>query len=758
MAKKTKIKDPYEKREAETYANPIASREFILQYLSDLGRPARVEHLLEALQIKTEEQVEALRRRLNAMVRDGQLMRNRRGSFALVDKMDLLRGRVIGHCEGYGFVELDEGGDDLFLSAKQMQHVFDGDRVLVRVISSERRGKREAAIVEVLERVANQLVGRLTFAGGFSFVIPDNKRIARDIIIPSEHLNGATEGQMVVVELTIPLNYRHQAVGKIIEILGIPMAPGLEIEIAIRSFGIPYNWPSDVTEECKKFAKTVPASAKKNRVDLRSLPLVTIDGEDAKDFDDAVYCEKDATGSWRLIVAIADVSHYVTPGMALDQEAAKRGNSVYFPERVIPMLPELLSNGLCSLNPKVDRLCMVCDMTISRQGKLESYQFYKAVMQSKARLTYTQVAELTNVGRSDIIDAALWPLLFELHRLFKVLYKKRNARGSIDFDFPEPKIIFDRARKIEKIIAVSRNDAHRIIEECMLLANQCAADFITQAELPCPYRIHAGPNSDKLNDLQTFLRELGLTLGGGDEPEPIHFANLLKKIKNRDDAILIETVLLRSLSQAVYSIDNIGHFGLAFPAYTHFTSPIRRYPDLLVHRLIEHIINKMPAKKFIYTPSQMAEMAAHSSMTERRADEATREAIDWLKCEFMQDKLGKVYQGKISSVTAFGIFVELHEFYVDGLVHITALKNDYYHFDRIRHLLVGERTRTLYRLGDEITVRVVRVDLDECKIDFELVYDEKEDVRTSSKPSKKKESRKKKNSKTKPFKRKKPKR
>jgi ribonuclease R len=500
------------------------------------------------------------------------------------------------------------------------------------------------------------------------------------------------------------------------------MAPGMEIDIAIRSHDLPQEWPKAVRKEARKFGDEVPKAARRGRTDLRDVALVTIDGEDARDFDDAVYCER-TPGGWRLLVAIADVSWYVQPDSALDQEAASRGNSVYFPERVIPMLPEVLSNGLCSLNPDVERLCMVCEMQINAQGKITRSRFLEALMRSHARLTYTEVAAL--LAGSDAAVArkyrALLPHLEELQHLYTVLRKARERRGAIDFETTETRILFGPERKIERIVPVQRNVAHKLIEECMIAANVAAARFLVRHRMPTLFRVHARPEGDRLEALQEFLRELGLGLRGGLHPDAKEYAVLLESIRGRPEEHLVNTVLLRSLPRAEYHPENIGHFGLAHEKYVHFTSPIRRYPDLLVHRAIRHVLGGGQADGFRYGHADMQALGDHCSMTERRADDATRDAIDWLKCEYMLDKIGASYRGIISSVTPFGLFVELLEIYVEGLVHVTALGNDYYHYDPAQHRLTGERTRRIYRLGDEVQVRVVQVNLDERKIDFELV-------------------------------------
>ncbi len=717
--------DPYAEREARKYDNPIPSREFIMALLEKQGKLMTRAQITEALGLENEEQIEALRRRLRAMERDGQVIRNRKGGYGLVSKMDLVCGRVIGHPDGFGFLVPDEGGDDLFLNAREMRGVFHGDRVMARVAGIDRRGRREGSIVEVLERNTHTVVGRYFTEGGAGFVVPDNKRLVQDILVAGEEGLQATEGQIVTVEIIEQPTKRTRPLGRIVEVLGEHMAPGMEIEIAIRSHGLPRSWPPQVEREIAVFEEEVPEEAKEGREDLRHLPLVTIDGEDARDFDDAVFCRSHGNG-WKLLVAIADVSSYVIPGMALDEEARERGTSVYFPERVIPMLPEVLSNGLCSLNPEVDRLCMACELSIDADGEVTGYRFFEGVMRSHARLTYTEVAAML-VEKDETVRSRyseLLPHLEQLYALFQTLRKQRERRGAMDFITTETRIVFGPGRKIEQIVPLERNEAHMLIEECMVAANVAAADFLLRHKIPVLYRVHEGPTAEKLEALREFLGELGLQLEGGEKPRAWHFAKLLREIKDRPDAHLIQTVLLRSMQQAIYTPDNAGHFGLAYDAYTHFTSPIRRYPDLIVHRAIRHILAKRKVHEWSWSPEEMALLGEHCSMTERRADEATRDAVDWLKCEYMMDRVGEVFDGVISSVTGFGLFVELEQVHVEGLVHVTALGNDYFHFDPARHRLTGEHTRKRYRLGDRIRVKVVRVDLDERKIDFELAEPE----------------------------------
>jgi ribonuclease R len=719
---KRRRKDPHAGREAKRYEQPIASRELILDVIQEADHPVNRGDLEALLGIHDDDEgAEALRRRVNAMVRDGQLVKNRRNCYALADQFDLVQGRVIGHQDGFGFLVTDDEGDDVYLSARQMRALFHGDRAMVRITGLDRRGRREGDVVEILKRNTHTVVGRFYNERGVQFVSPDNKRLPIDIAVPAGESNNASHGQIVSLEIIEQPGKRAPAVGRVVEVLGDHMAPGMEIDIAIRSHDVPQAWPPAVEKEIKIYGKEVPAKAKRGREDLRDLPLVTIDGADARDFDDAVYCEA-TPGGWRLLVAIADVSYYVKPETALDTEALERGNSVYFPERVIPMLPEILSNGLCSLNPEVDRLCMTCEMVFNKEGKTIRSRFFNGLMRSHARLTYSEAATIM-VDRDKDARArrkALVPHLDELYSLYKSLRKSRGKRGAIDFETTETRIVFGKDRKIERIVPLVRNDAHKVIEECMVAANVAAARYLERHKMPTLYRIHATPSGEKVSDLQEFLNELGLGLRGGNKPTARDYSAVLKMARGRPDEHLINTVLLRSMPRAEYCPDNIGHFGLAHEFYAHFTSPIRRYPDLLVHRAIRHILAGKKAQSFGYSMDGMQTLGEHCSTTERRADDATRDAIDWLKCEYMLDKVGETYSGIITSTTSFGIFVELQDIYVEGLVHVTALGNDYYHFDPTRHWLIGERTNRIFRLGDQLDVKVVRVNLDERKIDFEL--------------------------------------
>ncbi|RYU63048.1 ribonuclease R [Methylolobus aquaticus] len=717
---KFKLKDPFAEREAGKYERPIPSRELILEMMKEQARPLNLDEVAAALGVTEEDDLESLRRRLQAMERDGQLLRNRRERYCVVNRKDLTAGRVLGHADGFGFLRPDDGGEDLFLSPREMRALMPGDRIVASVTGIDRRGRREGAVVEILERNTQRVVGRLYIERGIAFVVPEQRNINHDILIPESAVGEARNGQIVVVEIIEQPTLRREPIGRVIEVLGDHMAPGMEIEVAIRSYDLPNIWSEAVLAEVAPFEGQVVQDAHPARVDLRHLPLVTIDGEDARDFDDAVYCERTPKG-WKLYVAIADVSHYVRPRSALDNEALLRGNSVYFPQRVIPMLPEILSNGLCSLNPDEDRLCMVCEMSVNVDGTVIRSQFYRGLMRSQARLTYTEVAKVLVDSDKHLRRARrqLVPHLEELFALYKRLRWAREERGAIDFESRESKIIFGEGKKIESIVAAERNDAHRLIEECMILANQCAARFLARSKLPHLLRVHDGPSAEKLADLRAFLGEVGLSLEGGDSPEPIHYFQVLDKIVGRVDEHLIQTVLLRSLSQAVYSPEKKGHFGLALPAYTHFTSPIRRYPDLLTHRAIVHAIDGGKADTFEYALNDVLMIGEQCSSTERRADEATRGVVSWLKCEYMLDKVGQTFDGVVSAVTSFGLFVELREIFIEGLVHISSLDKDYFHYDPVGHRLVGERTGVRYRLGDPVRVTVMRVDLDDRKIDLE---------------------------------------
>ena len=728
--------DPHAAREQGRYEHPIPSREVILGLLEAADAPMAFAGIAEELGLSGERDLDALGKRLRAMQRDGQIISGRRGAYGVPKRMDLLRCRVMGHRDGYGFARPLEGeAEDLFLSAREMYQVFDGDEVLASVAGLDRRGRAEGQIVEVLTRAHAKVVGRYMEESGIGFLLPHNTRIRNHILIPPKAKGGARHGQLVSVVLTDYPSATLGAKGEVEEVLGDHLDPGLEIDVAIRAHGIPWEWPDEVLREAGALGEEPAEADKAHRVDLRNVPFVTIDGEDARDFDDAVWCEE-APDGFRLRVAIADVSHYVPVGSALDEEASIRGNSVYFPERVVPMFPEVLSNGLCSLKPEVDRLAMVCDMQIDRSGQLQGYTFYEAVIHSHARLTYTDVGAVIENGWSPDVPAERGEEIERLYRLYQVLRSAREQRGALDFDTQETRILFDEQRKIAAIKPVRRNDAHKLIEECMLIANVATAQFLEALEQPALFRVHEGPSAEKLENLRAFLGELSLDLPGGLKPTPEHYQSLLATVEGRDDSHIIQTMLLRSLSQAVYQPENAGHFGLHYEAYAHFTSPIRRYPDLLVHRAIRSAIRGRGKNAHInrvkgavvlkreriypYDTAAMVALGEQCSMTERRADDATREVDAWLKCEFLKDRIGEEFEGVIAAVTNFGVFVELSDLYIEGLMHVSALPGDYYHFDQAKQRLIGERTRQIFQLGGAVTVRVARVDLDDRKIDLEL--------------------------------------
>lgn len=718
--KNKRSSDPHAEREASRYETPLPSRELILSTMSDQGIPLSVEQLYLLLDISDAER-DIFNKRLNAMEREGQIIKNRKGALCIADKLDLIAGVIQGHPDGFGFLIPDDktklNGEDLFLSPKEMSQVMHGDRAMVRMSGLDRRGRPEGKLVEVLERRTQRLVGRVIRTSGVTIVAAEDKRINKDILIPYHLDMDAKSGQVVMIELTEQPSAHAQPMGKVIEILGNYADSGMEIEIALRKHNLPYEFSAEAVKLAESYPKLVQATDYKNRIDCREIPLITIDGETARDFDDAVYAEPQGKG-WRLVVAIADVSFYVKPGDALDKGAFDRGNSVYFPRRVIPMLPEALSNGLCSLNADVERLCMICDMQVDGVGIVKQYKFYPSVMRSKARMTYTQVYEILQNPEGELAKEYEWlmPHLQHLYSVYQLMLTQREKRGAIEFESSETVMMFNEHGKIDMIVPSTRNEAHKLIEECMLAANVCAADFLKDHEHPALYRIHEGPTPEKLELLRTFMSEFGFGVGGGDSPHAKDYGKLLIKIKERPDAHLLQTVLLRSMQQAVYSPDNVGHFGLAYEAYAHFTSPIRRYPDLLIHRAIKAVLNGDK-----YKAGDWSELGIHCSMTERRADDATRDVTNWLKCFYMQDKIGEVFEGTVAGVTSFGLFVALDGVYVEGLLHVTELGNDYFHYDKAHHEMAGERTGVRYRLGDRLTIKVVRVDLETTKIDFTLV-------------------------------------
>ncbi|MFK7816777.1 MAG: ribonuclease R [Gammaproteobacteria bacterium] len=743
MARKNKKKlvDPYATREASKYESPIASRELILEILEKGDGPLPLAALHDALQVNSDKVVDALARRLGAMERDGQLIRNRQNHYLPISKVDLVRGRVMGHADGFGFLIPDESGEDLFLSPFEMRTLMHGDRAVVRPAGKSKRGKLMGKLVEIIERGNKQIVGRYYKEAGLGFVVPDNKRLNQDVMIPEQDAMKAKNGQFVVTSIVEQPNKSRQPIGKVIEVIGDHLAPGMEIDVAIRSYDLPYEWPDEVLQQVEQFSEQSIQDQLKYRKDMRGLNFVTIDGLDAKDFDDAVYCEPHKNG-WKLWVAIADVSHYVASDTDLDKEARNRATSVYFPERVIPMLPESLSNGLCSLKPEVDRLCMVCEMFISDVGELISHKFYDAVMCSSARLTYDEVQTIL-YDKDPVAREKRQHLIGDLENLqsvYNALRQQRKKRGAIDFDTKETYFEFDQDKKIKAILPRQRSEAHMIIEECMINANVAAAEYITRSKLPTLFRVHENPKAEKLRDMREFLESLGVGFSKVEKPTPSDYMTVIKKIAHRKDKHVIEMMLLRSMAQAVYSPESVGHFGLALPLYAHFTSPIRRYPDLVVHRTIRHLIEKKNKASFPLSENDLVLLGEHCSMCERRADDATRDVDAWLKCEFMLDKLGQEFSGTITSVTGFGFFVLLDEYFVEGLVHVTALKSDYYHYDEQSHCLFGEHSKRRYSLGDEVKVIVARVSLDERKMDFSLVLSDA-DKASQEKESKNKDGK-----------------
>ena len=723
----------------------VPSREEILESLRSALVPLSPDDLATQLGLESEETLKGFMRRLTAMERDGQLLPNRKGVLLLANKLDFVAGRVQGHRDGFGFLIRDGGGADLFLSPREMLKVLHGDRVLVKP-TGEYRGKPEATIVEVIERRTNRLVGRFLNERGLTIVVPEDQRIKHDVLIPPGDAGGAQHGQVVSVDIIEQPTRHTQPLGRVAEILGEIDDPGMEIEIAVRKFDVPVEFSDAALRQTEKLPDAVRKQDLKDRVDLRDVAFITIDGEDARDFDDAVYCEEVDLGSgrkrpaWRLLVAIADVSHYVTPEDALDIDARIRGTSVYFPRRVIPMLPEKLSNGLCSLKPQVDRLVLVCDMVIpltgAKAGTVAAYQFYNAVIHSHARTTYNQVWETLQQPQGPVARnlAHVVPQIQGLYSVFQILQQARKERGAIDFDTVETKIVCNELGRIEKIIGLVRNDAHRLIEECMLAANTCAADFMGRSKHIGLYRVHEGPTTDKLKSLREFLRTLGLSLGGGAEPSAKDYGELLNKARARPDYALLQTMCLRSMQQAIYGPDNMGHFGLSYPAYTHFTSPIRRYPDLLTHRVIKALLKGeryQPALHgFVAAPGATQQEYEHDlwerlglmlSGTERRADEASRDVEAWLKCWFVKERVGETFSGRVTGVASFGIFVTLDTLHVEGMVHVSELGTEYFQFNESLHELRGERTGMRYRLTDAVQVQVARVDLEARRIEFRLV-------------------------------------
>ena len=717
MAKRKKAnRKPSKSRQ---YKHPIPDRNALLEHLRDVGRPQTPDALLDAFGLKGKQQRDKVLDQLKAMVRSGQVIRNRRGDFCLAEKLDLVFGAVRGHADGHGFVLPDDGSERLFLSPREMRSLIDGDRVAAKTEGRDRRDRPYGRVVEVLERGTEEIAGQFIRERGIGLVIPDNPRVGHRVLIPKGESGKAKPGQIVVARILDYPSSWEQPTGTIVEILGEPAQKGIATDIAIHAHGIPTRWPRAVRDQAATFGKDVPSAAKQGRVDLRDVDLVTIDGADARDFDDAVYCEASGSG-WRLLVAIADVSHYVEVESALDQEAIQRGTSVYFPDRVVPMLPEVLSNGLCSLNPKVDRLCLVCEMRVSGEGKVTRSKFFEAVMRSSARLTYSQVAKLLEGDKTHGIEPGLHERIQALHALYGAFAKLRKKRGAIELDLPQTRIRMDDDGTVVDIVATPRNDAHRLIEECMIAANVQAAKFLRHHKIPGLYRVHAKPDPEAFGELREYLTSLGLKVPHPEHVQPRDFSRLIRQIEGRADSSAISMAMLRALPHAEYTPENIGHFGLALDAYAHFTSPIRRYPDLLVHRAIRHIVRGGKPGRFDYTPHRMERFGAITSAHEKRAEDATREVEALLKCQYMEDKIGQRFAGVITGVTNFGVFVQLSDIMVDGLVHVSSLDNDYYHFDATTMSLVGERAGRTYRIGDPLEVVVQRVDLESRRMDFRL--------------------------------------
>lgn len=701
------------------------TRERIRAALEEADRPVTRRQLSHLFGLDKAASDEWLRPVLMDMVAAGDLVKNRRAAYGLPSQMDLVAGRISAHPDGFGFVIPEGEGDDLYLAPKQMRQVFNGDRVLAAVTAVDRRGRKEGAIVEVVERVHTQVAGRLLIESGVATVVPDDPRMTQEIIVPPERVGEARPGQVVVVRIDKPPTMKRGAVGEIIAVLGHADEPGIATDIAVYSHQLPWEFPEAVLREAEAFGEAVDPGTAGGRLDLRDLPLVTIDGADARDLDDAVFAEPRGDG-FRVMVAIADVAEYVHPGRPLDDEAENRGTSVYFPDRVIPMLPEALSNGLCSLNPKVDRLCLVCEMRVDGKGKVTSSRFHEAVMRSHARLTYDHVRRIMEAGDPDLTERFGHVLgnlqaLFEVYRLF---FRRRQRRGALDFDSQQAYFEFDTDGRVANIRLQQRHDAHRLIEELMVAANVEAAKFVGRGKLPMLYRVHEPPPSDKLEGLEEFLRVNGIQVRWSETPDPQQFAAIQRKVAGQPNEPLINAQLLRSLSMAVYQPENKGHFGLALEHYAHFTSPIRRYPDLLLHRAIKHLCRNRKRGDFHYGHTRMEELGRHCSWTERRAEDASRDVEERLKCQFMQRHVGDIFEGIISGVTSFGLFVELDGLAVSGLVHVTALPNDYYHFDPVSSSLTGKRRGIRYRLADRVRVEVIAVNLEERKIDFRLFEQE----------------------------------
>jgi ribonuclease R len=697
----------------------------LLGFLQASARLMKAEEIADELGFKSAEGIESVRVLLEELVGQGRLLKNRRSGYGLADKMDLIAGTIAANSEGFGFLRPDEGVGDIYLPPAQMRQVLHGDRALVSVVGRDKRDRPEGAIVSILSRRSPRVVGRYLEEAGFGVVAPDDQRIHQNLLIPRGQEGDAKPGDVVVAEIVEPPSSHRQPVAKIVRVLGEEVGTSLAIDMAIETHSIPNAWPDGLVRELSKIPDTVRPGQIRDREDLRELPLVTIDGEDARDFDDAVWCEPTRGGGYKLYVAIADVATYVQPGTALDNEAQLRGTSVYFPNRVVPMLPEQLSNGICSLKPDVERLCLACELRIDAQGETTRSRFFPAVMRSAARLTYNQVWQAVGQRRADALEkvAPVLPHLENLYGLYKILARRRAERGALDFEGQEVKFQFDEQGQIDAVKLYERNDAHRLIEECMIAANVAAAKFLKRSRVPTLYRVHPRPPTHKYEELADFLGTVGIALPSYEDLQPEDLMAILARAKSRPDAALIEAVVLRSQSLATYTADCDGHFGLALGAYAHFTSPIRRYPDLLVHRAIHHALGKRTPADYQYTPTQMADLGRNCSANERRADEATRDVADRLKCAYMERHLGDEFEGVVTGVASFGLFVEILETRITGMIHVTQLPNDYYHYDQRHRRLVGERLRQSFQLADRVRIKVLRVDALERRIDFRLAGD-----------------------------------
>ncbi|MCZ6500933.1 MAG: ribonuclease R [Gammaproteobacteria bacterium] len=728
-------KDPHQKREAARYENPIASRKHILSIMSDIDEPVGFKRLTKELELEEETQREALKKRLRAMVRDGQLVVDRRNVYAIASRMELVTGKVLAHADGFGFLSSENREEDIFLSNRQMRAVFHGDIAQVRIRGKDRRGRSEGEIVEVLERNTQQVVARLYYEGELNLLESLNNRIVHEILVQKLDRNKSRAGQIVVAQIIEQPSIHGIPTAEVIETLGDHLTPDMEVEVALRNNDIPFTFEEEVHHQVDQMPIEVEEEEKRNRKDLRALPFVTIDGEDARDFDDAVYCERKTRGGWRLFVAIADVAHYVEIDSPLDNSAFDRGTSVYFPQYVVPMLPEKLSNGLCSLKPGVDRLVLVCEMTISVRGRISGFQFYEGAIHSHGRLTYTEVTSILR-GDSRVQDKYknLCEHIDELNSLYLALQKSRDSRGALDFDSRELGFEFDAEGRVAVIEPRVRNDAHRLIEECMLCANVCAAKFIDKHGKPGLYRVHEPPEEEKVEGLIQFLASLGISFSREARISPRDYQLVLDQLRKRKNGHVMQLALLRSLNQAVYQVENKGHFGLNYPEYSHFTSPIRRFPDLMMHRLIKSVIHSKCESRMVkrfgqakrkdwypYSLEDVLVCGERSSFTERRAETAVYDVLEWMKCDYISDHVGDVCAGVITGVTKFGLFVELDDVFVEGLVHVSTLVGDYFHYDQASQCLIGGRTGTSYSLGDIVSVQVARVDVDERKVDFELV-------------------------------------